>query len=1158
MDTSTLTKGIESLLIDLTDRGIEIWSEQGKLNVKAEKSLLTAEIVEVLKKSKPELLKHLNQVESSKNSVNTHQAEADSEAPLSFAQERLWFLEQFQGPSSTYHLQGTFKISGFLDHSLLQQSLRNIIQRHQILRTSFHELDGRAVQKTHDEVKFDIPVVDISHSSEAEHPSIIQQRLSEEVKKPFDLTCPPLIKTLLFRISPTEHLLFYKKHHLVTDGWSFAIFAKELKTHYEILSRGIEHSLPPLPIQYADYSRVQKQKFENGELTQQLAYWHSTLSDAPQLLELTTDFKRPAIQKFNGKVQEFKLDSNLTSKLQNIARENQTTIFVVLLAGFSVLLSRYGNTKDLVIGTPVVNRDDSDLEQLIGLFVNTLALRIQLPDEVDFRDLINRVQTKVIEAFANQDAPFEQIVETLQPERNLSYSPIFQTMFILKNSSIDSLDLPGLKMEHAELNEHNSTKFDLTLSLVEENQELTGEFEYNTDLFLPGTIQAMADNFIQLMEALSNTLTQPVLSAQMLSEEGLSNILKDWNNTEKHFPKPNGVHKLFEAQCAQTPEKAAVISANSRNESEKSVLTYGQLNDKANDIAFTLQHKGVKPGDLVGVCIERNENLVPALLGVMKAGAAYLPLDPAYPEHKLAQIVDCAGTKFMLTQHGVCNISSAIKCIIEVTDTLSAPADFESEKVAPTSPVYTIYTSGSTGKPKGVQIPHSAKNKLLWSMDELLNFNTDDNFLCLTTISFDISALEIYLPLIKGATAVIATEEERIHPDQLVGLLDRYKITASQATPATWKMLVKSDWKGKEGLKLLSGGEALTSDLAEQLLPLCQSLINVYGPTETTVWSTAKKVTAEDCKQATIAIGKPISNTQVYILDDYLNPVPPGVQGELYIAGHGLANGYYKDEENTQQRFINNPFIANTRMYHTGDIASYQSDGVIRYNGRSDFQVKLNGFRIELGEIENALRSHPDITEAVVSMTTEENHENYLVAYIVLSSQVDDIQTDLRQFLINLLPAFMVPSWFESLSSLPLTDNGKINRKGLPQIQLNKKSSQALTPAADEDEQALMDIWKEVLNRDNIGVNDSFFSLGGTSFQLIQVRNILSAKDQCKFEIADFFQYSTIKSFNAFRQQNSAFSNARPVKPINEGASVRAENKRKAFQNRRKIKFPAH
>uniref|UniRef100_A0A486XMR9 Non-ribosomal peptide synthase n=1 Tax=Rheinheimera sp. BAL341 TaxID=1708203 RepID=A0A486XMR9_9GAMM len=1145
------TIGIKELLSDLTNRGIEIWSEKGELNVKAEKSLLTAEVVNVLKRRKAELLKHLS------STVPT-QAGADSVAPLSFAQERLWFLEQFEGPSSTYHLQGTFKIYGFLDHLLLQKSLRNIIQRHHILRTSFHEIDGRAVQKIHEDIQFDIPVVDISNSREKDHAAIIKQRLSEEVKKPFDLTCPPLIKMLLFRMTPTEHLLFYKKHHLVTDGWSFSIFAKELKTHYEILRRGIEQSLPPLPLQYANYSRVQKQKFESGALAPQLEYWQSRLSDAPQLLELTTDFRRPAIQQFKGKVHGFKLSSSLTSRLQQIAKENQTTLFVVLLAGFSVLLSRYSNTKDLVIGTPVVNRDDSDLEQLIGLFVNTLALRVQLADSVNFQSLIKTVHTTVLDAFANKEAPFEQVVESLQPERNLSYSPIFQIMFILKNTSIDSLDLTGLKMEHAELNEHSSTKYDLTLSLVEDNQELHGEFEYNTDLFIPNTVQNMADNFTQLMDALSNSMNQPCFSAQMLTESGLSTMLQSWNNTEKSYPNSQGVHKHFEAQCALTPEKAAVVAASASGGTSKIVLTYEQLNNKANDIAFTLQQKGVKSGDLVGVCIERNENMIPALLGIMKTGAAYLPMDPAYPDHKLAQIADSAGIEFILTQHGLSAAASAIACTIDLTNIDNAPQDFESEEVESTSSVYTIYTSGSTGKPKGVQIPHIALSNLLWSMNDLLNFSAEDNFLAVTTISFDISALEIYLPLIRGATVVVATEDERTQTEKLIGLLDSYGITTLQATPATWKMLINSNWKGNSGLKLLCGGEALTSDLAKQLLPLCQSLFNVYGPTETTVWSTAKKVSAEDCRQATIAIGSPIGNTQVYILDEYLNPVPPGVQGELYIAGHGLAHGYYKDEDNTRKRFVNNPFIANTRMYHTGDIASYQSDGVLRYHGRSDFQVKLNGFRIELGEIESALQNHPNIAEAVVTLVPQKNLEKYLIAYIVVSSQMEDIQTVMRQYLVNLLPTFMVPSWFECLAKLPLTDNEKIDRKALPVIQFNKKSFKVLTPAENEDEQQLMDIWKEVLNIDSIGVHDSFFSLGGTSFQLIQVRNILSEKYQRKFEIADFFKYPSIKSFDAFCKKNNEIANEQAIELLNKEASARAENKRKAFQNRRKVKTPAN
>lgn len=1013
----------------------------------------------------------------------------DESIPLSFAQQRLWFLDQLQPGTAIYNIPGAFRFKGLLDVVALQASFNEILRRHEALRTTFPTVEGQPVAATDEETlsSYALSVVDLRDIPDTEREAIAQKQAVEEIQRPFDLARKPLLRTTLLRLGEEEYILLLTLHHIIADGWSLGLLIQELAVLYETFSTQKptlqQATLPELPIQYADFAHWQRQWLQGEVLETQLSYWKQQLGGNLPVLQLPCDRPRPTSQTFRGKSTSFVLPQTLSRAVKALASSQGVTLYMTLLAAFKTLLYRYTGQDDILVGSPVANRNRTEIEGLIGVFVNTLVMRTQLDGNLSFREVLGRVREVVLGADAHQDLPFEKLVDELQPERNMSYSPLFQVMFVLQNAPAESLEFSGLTLEPLILDK-GTAQFDLTLDVSETTKGINCRFEYSTDLFDDTTISRMMGHFQTLLEGIVVTPEQRISQLPLLTEAERYQLLVEWNGTQAQYPLEQCIHQLFEAQVEKTPDAVAVVF-------EDKQLTYRELNERANQLAHYLKKLGVKPDVLVGICVERSWEMLVGLLGILKAGGAYVPLDPAYPQERLAFMLSDSQMPILLTQQQLLerlpDYQAYVICLDTDWETIS-----KNSKENPVSNItsndlaYIIYTSGSTGKPKGVQIPHAAVVNFLQSMQCEPGITESDALLAVTSISFDIAALELYLPLVTCARLVLASREVASDGRQLGEQLNASGATVMQATPATWRMLLATGWQGSPQLKILCGGEALSRDLAEQLLEKGASLWNLYGPTETTIWSTACKVEANKLSKSLVPIGCPIANTQVYLLDSFGQPVPIGIPGELHIGGAGLARGYLNRPELTAEKFISDSIGG--RLYKTGDLARYLPDGTIEYIERIDHQVKLRGFRIELGEIEAVLSQHPAVEQAVVIAREDEQGNKRLVAYIVSQTSSKDITHELRNFLENKLPNYMVPSAFVMLEALPLTPNGKVDRRALPASdRLQLKSEDTFVYPITPVEKVLAEIWTQVLGVEKVGIHDNFFELGGDSILSIQI-----------------------------------------------------------------------
>ncbi|NET84984.1 MAG: amino acid adenylation domain-containing protein, partial [Moorea sp. SIO1F2] len=910
------------------------------------------------------------------------QPRTDSEQlPLSKAQERLWFLNQLEGISATYNMPAALKITGNLVINALEQALSEIINRHEVLRTSFSTINGKPIQVIDSDSTININVVDLQQYPEPERETILKQEVQREATTAFDLEVAPLIRCKLWQLDTSEYVLVLTMHHIVSDGWSIGILIEELSSLYQAFCAGSPSPLPKLAIQYADFALWQRQWLSQEILERELNYWKEALEGAPKLLQLPTDLPRPHVMSYRGSSEIFSLTTELTQKLQQLSRNSGSTLFMTLQAAFATLLYRYSGQSDILIGSPIANRNRHEIESLIGFFVNTLVLRTGFEDNLSFEQLLKQVRETTLNAYQHQDVPFEQVVEALQPQRSLSHSPLFQAMFALQNAPMGTLDLPGVSL--SELNQQSTTsKFDLTLSMMETEMGLVGTWEYNTDLFDGSTIARMATHFQNLLSAIVDNPQLSVGELPLLSEGERHQLLVEWNDTATEYSKEKCIHQLVEEQVEKTPDAIAVVF-------EQEQLTYRQLNQRANQLAHHLLSMGVGPEVLVGICVERSVQMVVGLLGILKAGGAYVPLDPNYPSERLSYMLEDSGVEVLLTQQSLVeSLPSHNTQMVYLDSEWGAIEEYSQDNlevgVDSDNLAYVIYTSGSTGKPKGVQINHKALVNFIESMQQKPGLESTDIFLSVTTLSFDIAGLELYLPLITGARLVVISREIATDGMLLAQSLDNYQVTTMQANPATWRLLLTAGWKGNKQLKILCGGEALDKTVAGELLKNRQHLWNLYGPTEATIWSTLAQLD-HNFSGYFVPIGKAINNTQIYILDGHLQPVPIGVPGELYIGGNGLARGYLNRPELTKEKFITNPFCSSKteRLYKTGDLARYLPDGNIEFLGRIDNQVKIRGFRIELGEIEAVLSTHPHIQQAAVIAREDIPGNKRLVAYVV-------------------------------------------------------------------------------------------------------------------------------------------------------------------------------
>ncbi|VEP12991.1 Non-ribosomal peptide synthetase [Hyella patelloides LEGE 07179] len=1045
--------------------------------------------------------------------------------PLSFSQQRLWFLDRLETDSPVYNVPAAVEIEGKLDINILERCFGAIAYRHESLRTHFDLLDGQPVQIIEPSSELKISVINLCNLSDSEQTAKIRELATNEAKKPFDLSQSPLLRITLLRLESERQILLFTMHHIVSDAWSKGVLIRDFTQLYTSFLANQEANLPDLPIQYADFAVWQREWLQGETLQTQLSYWRERLKNLPPPLELPSDRPRPDRQTFRGAVQQFIVPPALTETLQSFSQQQDATLYMTLLAAFKTLLYRYTNQTDITVGSPIANRNRAEIEGLIGFFTNTLVLRTDLANNPTFLDVLLRVRETALGAYSHQDIPFEKLVETLQPERHLSHSPLFQVLLAFHDIPVLP-KLPGLTFKLLDL-DSATAKFDLSLLIrLDPEQGLIGTLEYNCDLFDSGTIERLAQHFLILLNSIIADPNQPISHLELLSPTEKHQLLETWNQTDSNYPQKS-VHQLFEIQVAETPNAIAV-------EFGSETLTYSALNRKANQLAHRLRSLGILANSPVGICLRRSPLMAVAVLGTLKAGAAYVPLDPNYPEAHLRNAIADARIQVLLTQKDIVAELPSVDSVLCLDSDYSS-IDTESEDnllevATPDNFAYIIYTSGSTGKPKGVTMTHRALSNLIYWQRENSQLATGAKTLQFTSLSFDVSFQEFFSTWSQSGTLVLINETLRQDPDRLLEFLVEGEIerlflpfvALSQiAEAAERKGIIPQHLR-----KVITAGEQLqiTSAIAQffQALPEC-ILQNQYGPSETHVVTAYTLRGKPETWSLLPPIGKAIANVETYLLDRYLQPVPIGIPGELYVGGVALARGYLNQSELTAQKFIPHPFRVGSRLYRTGDLARYlpalkdtaSHNRNLQYLGRRDRQVKLRGFRIELGEIEAVLSQHPAVKEVALKVWSEQElSDRRLVAYIVSKTQPAPSFEELRTFLRTRLPQYMIPATFVTLNALPLTPSGKIDRSALPKPQKDYATAASYIAPRSPLERQIAAIWQEVLDIERAGINDNFFDLGGHSLLLIQLRTRLETLLSRDIPLVELFQYPTIAAFS--------------------------------------------
>jgi amino acid adenylation domain-containing protein len=1073
------------------------------------------------------------------NSTATEETEVFVFA-TSFAQQRLWFLDSLAPGNPYYNVLTALRLTGSLNFTALTQTFNEVVRRHEILRTTFVMVEGQPVQVIAPSLIIPIRVIDLHNQFESQERETQARRLlSEEAQRSFNLTTGPLLRLTLLQINEAEYVLLLKIHHIVADGWSIGVLIKELGTLYKAFledkrclttSHSVSTPLPELPIQYADFAEWQREWLQGEVLETQLRYWCHQL-DGISVLNLPTDRLRPAIPTYKGAKQFIQLPPELNRALETLSHQEGVTLFMTLLAAFQTLLYRYTQQKDIAIGSPIANRSRSELEGLIGFFVNTLVLRTDFSGNPTFQELLNRVRQVTLSAYAYQDLPFEKLVDELHQERDLSRHPLFQVVFSLQNTPIGALELPGLTLSQFEF-DSKTAKLDLEFHLWQDLESLKGQVVYSTDLFDDSTITRMLGHFQTLLESIVANPKQRLCNLSILTIAERHQLLIEFNRNQFKIKNLKSkiqlcFHQLFEAQVAETPNAIALVF-------EHQQLTYRELNNRANQLAHYLQQLGVIPDVLVGICVERSLEMIIGLLGILKAGGAYLPLEPSLPQSRLNFMLEDAKVSVLLTQEKLLkhfqDFSNPIICIDEDWATITQHSQ-ENPISCVTSDnlAYVIYTSGSTGQPKGVLIKHRGLSNLASAQIEVFNLQPSNRILQFASLSFDASIFEIVMALRTGATLYLAKKESLLPGKALLQILREKAITHVTLPPAVLAVLPPESLPALQSI--ICAGEFCSQDIIKRWWSSNRRFFNAYGPTEATVWSTVAEINTLDEKPS---IGRAIANTQIYILDNYLQPVPIGIPGELYIGGEGVGQGYLNRPELTQNRFLltetrflqETGFLPSTRLYKSGDLGCYRVDGNIEFLGRIDNQVKIRGFRIELSEIETLLMMHQSVEKAVVIAKENVKSDRYLVAYIIPTKQ-PATTSKLREFLKEKLPEYMIPAAFVVLDSLPLTPNGKLDRFALTVLDTATSRSIDKTYIAPRNstELTLAKIWAEVLQIERVGIYDNFFDLGGNSLLTVRLIEQIHKQFERDLPLSSIFLNPTIESLaNSLCQETDSLS----------------------------------
>ncbi len=1097
--SSTSFINIKDLFVELREQQIKLFLKGDDIKITSYKNKISPDQVAMIKSNKDEIITYLKNADKDGVMSSIPVVPKKSHYSLSNAQQRVWILSQLEEGSAAYNLPTEIELIGDYDLDCFERAIKSVIERHEILHTVFKEDDkGEPCQIILDpeDISFTIDFRDFRNNKNSQE--VAKKYILSDVYKSFDLSNGPLLRASLLQVSDDRFIFYYNMHHIISDGWSMEILARDVMAYYEAYTSSIVPNISPLRIQYKDYAAWQLSLLTEASHQEHKEYWLSLLSGEITTLDLPTRKIRPKEKTYNGKSLGTHISKEVITRLQSFAKNRGGSLFMGLLATTKVLLYHYTGEKDIVIGNPIAGREHADLENQIGVYINSLALRNQIDPSSNFNELYDQIRTNTLKALEHQMYPFDKLLEDLNGRREANRNPLFDILINYLGASEVSKD--GIVGDDIQNLGNKMLLFDLEMDFTEVIGGVDFVVRYNCEVYDQEVIKNFMFHYNRLLTNLLESSEKSIGTVNYLFTEESDRLLNEFNDTKVVYPLDTTVVDLFVSTVNTKPDGIAI-------EFEKETITYKELDQKSNQLANYLIEKGVQKEELVLICLEKGIDMIVGILAVMKSGGAYVPIDPNYPKDRIDYILKDTRSNFILSSTSfkeVLNEYISLSVIYLDDDEVFSAKEFSLPKdVMPSSSdlAYVIYTSGSTGKPKGVKIEHRALLNFLFAIRDQLDFDHNLKFLSLTTFTFDISILEFFGPLILGGRLILISDSGSKDPEQIQEIINSSMPNCIQATPSRWKMMMNNGWNPESNITLLSGGEAISTDLKEQLTEISTDVWNMYGPTETTIWSCITKLE----KNQNITIGKPIANTQIYILNDQLSPVPVGAIGQLCIGGLGLSRGYLNRQQLTEEKFISNPFEANEKLYMTGDFARWLPDGNIQFLGRDDHQVKLNGYRIELGEIESALNNVNGIEHSAVIVIGNENDAKQLVGYIVLDREIDD--KEVQNMLQVTLPEYMIPRVYIRLDEIPLTQNGKINRKVLPVPNIKHE----YVAPYNEIQEKLVGIWEEILQIENVGIKDDFFQVGGNSLRGIRVLNKINKEFGLKYDLRGIYVENTIE-----------------------------------------------